>query len=458
MTLIILLILLLSFLLISTENLTNINKAAVAIFAGTVGWVLYISYGSDFVMSQHPQEYADYLSGATATSLTAKQFIASKIFLPNVGRAAEIVLFLLATMTIVEILNNNGCFDFISQLLKTRNSQKMLWTLSAVTLLLSANLDNLSTTLMMLIIMHGIIQNRRQRMIIASAIVISASCGGALTVIGDPAGLVLWNLGNVSATRFSMTMALPCLLSWLIIIGWIGRMLPERCDTDWITMPYRGDDTRLAVWQRLLMLLVGVGGLWFIPTFHNITQLSPFLGALCVLSVLWVVNEVVNRKLIDSNPLSTQRKPQVMKYSVIQMILYVMGIMLAIGVVSETGVFRQLSEWCQQNVGNIWIIGVLSGVVSSVLDSFATLMTVISLPASDSLPTQQQFLQDGLYWPLVVYCTALGGCVLGIGSISGLAMLKIERMHIGWYFRHVGWKVIVGMLVGLAAMYLMSAF
>ena len=295
-------------------------------------------------------------------------------------------------------------------------------------------------------------------MIFASAIVISASCGGALTVIGDPAGLVLWNLGNVSATRFSMTMALPCLLSWLIIIGWIGRMLPERCDTDWITMPYRGDDTRLAVWQRLLMLLVGVGGLWFIPTFHNITQLSPFLGALCVLSVLWVVNEVVNRKLIDSNPLSTQRKPQVMKYSVIQMILYVMGIMLAIGVVSETGVFRQLSEWCQQNVGNIWIIGVLSGVVSSVLDSFATLMTVISLPASDSLPTQQQFLLDGLYWPLVVYCTALGGCVLGIGSISGLAMLKIERMHIGWYFRHVGWKVIVGMLVGLAAMYLMSAF
>ena len=120
MTLIIVFILLLCYFLIATENITNINKAATAIFAGTVGWVLYICYGTNFVMSQHPDEYIDFLAGASPTSLAVKEYIANNVFLTYVGRASEVVTFLLATMTIVEILNNNGCFDFITQLLKTR--------------------------------------------------------------------------------------------------------------------------------------------------------------------------------------------------------------------------------------------------------------------------------------------------------------------------------------------------
>lgn len=152
---------------------------------------------------------------------------------------------------------------------------------------------------MMLTIMHGIIPSRRQRMFYGSAILLSANCGGALTVIGNPEGLVLWNGGAVTATSYSMSLLLPCLATWLVPTYLISRSLPERVDTEWIVMPYRGDDTRLNVWQRLLMLFVGIGGLWFIPTFHNISKLSPFLGALCVLSVLWIVNEIFNRKLMN---------------------------------------------------------------------------------------------------------------------------------------------------------------
>ena len=120
---------------------------------------------------------------------------------------------------------------------------------------------------------------------------IAANCGGVLTVIGDPEGLVLWNMGAVTATSYSASLALPCLIAWILPTWWIGRSLPERMEVDSVVMPYRGDDTNLNVWQRLLMLVVGIGGLWFIPTFHNITKLSPFLGALCVLSIVWVVNE-----------------------------------------------------------------------------------------------------------------------------------------------------------------------
>ena len=165
MTIVIATILILGYFLIATEKYTNVNKAAVAIFVGTLGWILYICYGTDFVMSQHANEYLTFLNGAESTSALVKQFIAQNVFLKYVGKASEIVLFLLATMTIVEILQNNGCLDFISQLLRTRSSQKMLWMLSITTFVLSANLDNLTTTVMMLTIMHGIVSRQRPRII-----------------------------------------------------------------------------------------------------------------------------------------------------------------------------------------------------------------------------------------------------------------------------------------------------
>ena len=134
-------------------------------------------------------------------------------------------------------------------------------------------------------------------------------------------GLVLWNNGCVTPTDYSMTLLLPCLVAWAIPTWWISARLPERIETEWVTMPYRGDDTRLNTWQRALMLFVGIGGLWFIPTFHNITQLSPFLGALCVLSVLWIVNEIFNRKLMNADVLVQRRIPRIFQYGVIQMML-----------------------------------------------------------------------------------------------------------------------------------------
>ena len=198
MTLIIVAILLIGFVLIATEKLTNVNKAAVAIFIGTVGWVLYICYGTDFVMSEHEGDYVDFLNGAVATSTAVKHYIAQNIFLKYVGRAAEVVLFLLATMTIVEILHNNGCFDFLTPWVRTRKSRKLLWCLSGITFFLSANLDNLTTTALMLVVMHDLVASRRQRMIYGSAVMLAANMGGALTVIGDPAGLLLWNMNMAS--------------------------------------------------------------------------------------------------------------------------------------------------------------------------------------------------------------------------------------------------------------------
>ena len=448
MTLIIVIILLLGYVLIATSSITRINKAASAMFAGTVGWVLYICWGTDYVMSQHPNEYIDWLAGANATSVAVKQYIAENIFLNYVGKGAEIVLFLLATMTIVEILNNNGCFDFLTQTMRTRNSRKLLWVITAITFIISANLDNITTTTMMLMIMHDIVPSRRQRMIYGSAIIIAANCGGALTVIGDTTGLLLWTNSMVTATDFSMTLMIPCLISWIVPTLWLSRMLPERIDSQWRTMPYRGDDTNLKIWQRLVMLIVGIGGLWFIPTFHNITKLSPFIGALCVLSVLWIVNEVMNSKMMDVDKMIQRRVPFVLQYGVVQLALFVMGIMLAIGVVQETGVIAWLSRWCSENIHNVWLMGVIAAAFSTVLDTFASALSFISL--FPDLPL------NAVYWKIIAYSTAMGGSTLMIGSVAGLALMKMEHIRVGWYLRNIGWVVILSWLMGMAVLYMMN--
>lgn len=467
MTLVIVAILFIGYVLIATGNITKVNKAAVAMFAGTVGWVLYISYGTDFVMGQHPREYVDFLAGATPTSTAVKHFVAQNVFLKYVGKGAEIVLFLLATMTIVEILVNNGCLDFITECLRTRRSRKLLWIMSVITFIISANLDNLTTTTMMLVIMHGILPNRRQRIIYGCAIVLAANCGGALTVIGDPIGLILWNAGAVTASDFSASLAIPCLIAWVVPTFWLSRLLPARVDRQYAALPYRGDDTRLNRWQRMLMLFVGIGGLWFIPTFHNITKLSPFLGALCVLSVLWVVNEIVNRKLMNADQMIQRSIPRVLQYGVIQLLLFVMGIILAVGVMKETGIIYAMAQWCDDNIHNIWVMGMLAGVLSMVVDTFAASSVFIAMHGviepfrvglwldSDYM---SQFLQNGLYWKVIAYSAAMGGNILLLGSTSGLALMKMERVHVGWYFRNVGIVVAIGWLLGLAVMWMMSIY
>lgn len=459
MTLIIVILLLLGYVVIATGHLTGVNKSAIAVFIGTVGWVVYICYGTDFVMTRHSEEYLEFLQGSQPSSEAVKYYIYDNIFLYYVGRAASIVMFLLATMSIVEILHNNGCFDFVTKWIRTRNSKRLLWTITLATFILSANLDNLTTATMMLVIMHSIVQSRRQRMLIGSAIVIAANCGGCFTVIGDPIGLIMWGDGAVTATNFSSYLALPAIVAWIIPTILINRELPERLDTQWSPMPYRGDDTNLNYWQRLVMLFVGIGGLWFIPTFHTITKLSPFLGALCVLSVLWIVNELFNRKLMSSDQMSERRFfPRALQYGSIQQILFVMGIMLAMGVVTETGVFGDVAGWIDQNIHNVWVVGIISGLLSGLVDTFTIAISNLSLyPVADAAVAgdyASNFVTNGAYWKIVAYTTAVGGCLMSVSSVSGLALMKMEHIRMGWYLKNLTPKMLAGALVGLVVLWL----
>lgn len=442
----------LALVLIAASPRTSVNKSAVAMFAGTVGWVLYVSFGSDFVMAQHMEGYMDFLSGTKANSVAVKEYIAADIFIKYVGKAAELVLFFLSTMTIVEILDNNGCFDFFPNWLKTRNSLRLLWSMTVLTLLISANLDNLTTATMMLVMMMKMLPNRRQRAVFGAAIVWSANIGGALTVIGDANGLLLWNMGAVTPSHYTAWMTLPCIVAWVVPIYLLSRMLPERVDLERVSMPYRGDDTNLKVWQRLTMFFFAIGGMWFIPTFHDITKLSPFVGALCVLSLLWIVNEAFNRKLMQAEQMTQRRTPRALQYGIIQMMLFVMGIMLMMGVLLETGAGLWFGSFCSGLMGDVWTLGaapLLAGVVSLALDSFATAASFFSLY---NIGTTGELAVNGEYWILIAYATAVGGVILGIGSLSGLALFQLKTTDFRWYVRNFAPKALLGALLGLAVL------
>ena len=450
MTLIIVTMLLLAYLLIATGHLTGVNKAAIAMFLGTIGWVVYVCWGADFVMAQHPEEYIEWLGSSEPDSDKVKWFIYDHVFLKYVGKAAAIVLFLLATMSIVELLSNNGCFDFITEWMRTRSSKRLLWSITVVTFILSANLDNLTTATMMLVIMHNILQNSRQRMYVGSAIVLAACCGGCFTVIGDPIGLILWGNGAVTATRFSAYLGLPALLAWAVPTYLVSRELPDRLDMAWSPSPYRGDETRLNRWQRVVMLFVGIGGRWFIPTFHNITKLAPFLGALCVLSVLWVVNEAFNRKLMGADQMTGRRVPVSLQYGGFQQLLFVTGIMLGMGVVTETGVWGDVADWFDIYIPDVWLIGILAGFLSSIIDSFTIAISNLSLYNVGA----GGMMTNGAYWGIIAYTTAVGGCLLSVGSVCGLALMRAEHVSLGWYVKHMTPKVLLGFLLGYVVLWL----
>ena len=238
MTIAIVVLMLLAYLLIATEHVTHINKATTAMFAGVVGWILYIIYvGPD------------------------KAEIAEHVFVRHSAYFCSIVLYLLSTMAIVEVLSDNGCFDFITNFLRTRSMPRFLWGTVLITFLLSANLDNLTTVVLMLIIVRRLLASRRQRLYVGAAVVVAACCGGSFTVIGDVTTLMLWTRGAVTPTAFAQAMTLPALVATFIPVLLISYELPDTLDINRRHFVFLGDDSAMPLWQRCVMLFFGIVGL-----------------------------------------------------------------------------------------------------------------------------------------------------------------------------------------------------
>lgn len=454
MSVIIVAIFLCSLLLIATERVTKINKSAVAVFAATVCWLLYVSWGADFVLAMHPDELNVFLNGESLTSSNVKEFIAGNVFLRYTYEAASVVLFLLCTTSIVEVLDNNGCFDFLREALYTKYARRFLWGVAAITFAVSANLDNLTTVCLMLAIMHKLVAEERLRWTFGAVIVMAANCGGAFTVIGDTTSLALWTKELVTPTTYSSVLVLPCVAAMVTTVVLVHRGLPHTMRLVRTLPPYRGDDTILNRWQRGLMLFVGIGGLWFIPSFHRITHLPAFLGALCVLSVLWIVDELCNRNMLRSDKMVGRREPQALQYQNVQNMLFFIGMTFTVGAVNESGILPKLCAWATDYLDNAYLIGSLSGILAAVFNNLTVMLSDIAAFSTNA--SISEYAPDGTFWPLLSYSTAIGGTLLVAGTMAGFAFWRMEEVSLKWYLRHFVPKVMAGFAVGLLVFWIVA--
>ncbi len=454
-TIIILAILLISYVSMSTGQVLRVNRAAVAMFSGVIVWLLYMIHGGDFLRLVHEEEYAAFLEGAPSTISTVKEFVATNVITRYISEACSVILFLIATNAIVEVLNNNGVFDSLINWLRMRSSKKFLWIISGLTFVISANVDNLTTVLLMMSIMSQIVNSHHQRVVYACAIMVSASLGGTFTVIGDMTSLMLWVRGVITPTGFASGLFLPVIISLCVFTVLLSKLLVGKVEASSVIGRYKGDESLLPAWQKILLLIIGIAGLWAIPTFHYHTKLPPFLGALCVLALVWVVEGFCNFER-NGNMLFVQRKHlRSSEFISMRIILYFLGISLGAGVLKECGVLEFIGGWLNQNVNNTYVYGVFTGLISSVIDNVPFVLMGMNLfPMDTSAGTVSDFSIDGSYWQMLSYCCAIGGTLLFAGSLSGQAVMQVEKIRFAWYCRHIIWRVVVSWTAGMIVFWL----
>ncbi|MBQ0022910.1 MAG: sodium:proton antiporter [Prevotellaceae bacterium] len=455
MTLIIVAVILTGLALMSTEQAHHINRAAVAMVCGVIVWVVYLLNGSDFIELMHSNEYATFVAESNTATDSVKYFVAEKIIVKYIGEACSVILFLIATNTIVEVLHNNGVFDSLVDWLRMRNSRVFLWIISLLTFAISANVDNLTTVVLMMSIISQIVRNHHQRVIYACSIMIAASMGGCFTTIGDMTSVMLWVRGAITPSAYAAGLFLPSFIVMCVFNLLISRKLHGRVEIFSIFSRYDGDDSYLAPWQKVILLVLGIAGLWFIPSFHFITKLPPFLGSLFVLAIIWAVEGVFNLER-NGNVLLVQRHYfRNTEFIGMRMILYFLGLSLAIGALTECGALDFVGSWLENSVNNVYIYGAVVGVLSSVIDNVPLMMTGMNMFAVDTLAnSQSEFVVNGIYWQLLSFCCASGGCLLFVGTMCGQAVLSVERIRFNWYIRHYLWRALVAWIVGMGVFYL----
>lgn len=455
MTLIIVAVLVVGFLLMSTEQVHHVNRAAVAMVCGVIVWVIYLLRGGDYVELVHGEEYLAFLKGAVPTGDSLKYFVAEHVITKYIGEACSVILFLIATNTIVEVLHNNGVFDSLIYWLRMRNSRIFLWVISLLTFAISANVDNFTTVVLMMSIITQIVRSHYQRVIYACTIMVAACLGGCFTAIGDMTSVMLWVRGAITPSAYAAGLFLPAFASLCVFNLLIATKLHGRVELFSILSRYNGDDSSLAAWQKVMLLVLGIAGLWFIPSFHAITQLPPFLGALSVLALIWAVEGLCNLER-NGNVLMVQRHYfRTTEFIGMRIILYFIGISLCVGAIVECGALDFIAHWLDEHINNVYIYGTAVGVLSSVLDNVPLMMTGMNLfPLDTTADSTSEFAVNGVYWQLLSFCCACGGCMLFIGTLAGQAVLEVERIRFKWYIRHYLWRVLVAWVVGMGVFWL----
>ena len=419
---------------IAIEHVTKVNKAAVALLMFVVCWTLFMLNPASFL----PE--ADGNNMALAVS---------EVIEKHLGSTATTLFFLMGAMTIVELIDQNGGFNFVANTIKTRSKKSMLWRIALLTFFLSAILDNLTTSIVMVMIIRRLVPDLKDRLIYASLVIISANSGGAFSPIGDVTTIMLWNKGLLSAGGVITELFIPSLVSMLVPAFILSTMLHGKMEIAQ-KIKVEGERNLLNESQRRTIFLLGVGGLIFVPIFKSITHLPPFVGILLVLGVLWTVTEVFYSNLpnAEDNVGTMKRVTDMLARIDMSTILFFLGILMAVACLEVIGALHLLGDGLNTVFeGNHYLVTGIIGVLSSIVDNVPLVAGCMGMYP---LAEVGDLAVDGLFWQLLAYCAGVGGSMLIIGSAAGVVVMGLEKITFGWYMKHISWIVLVGYLAGMA--------
>ena len=438
LTLVIIIVFVVGYICIATESLLKINKAAIALLMCVACWTLLMTAPGSF----YPNVAPDGLLGHI-----------SEVIEHHLGDAAGTLFFLMGAMTIVEIVDSNGGFNFVRDALKTRSKRKLMWRVAFMTFFLSAILDNLTTSIVMIMVLRKLVQSRGDRLIYAALIVISANSGGAFSPIGDVTTIMLWIKGVITTQGVLTEIFIPSLVSMVIPAFILQYSLSGKFDKSQ-NLP-AADVSQFTKRQRDIIFWLGVGGLVFVPIFKTITHLPPFMGILLVLGVLWTVTEIFHHNTSEDDTMA-KRVSDLLSRIDLSTIMFFLGILMAVAVLQEIGVLTRLGEGLNETFhGNHYLVTGIIGVLSSIVDNVPLVAGCMGM-----YPVQPvgDMAVDGIFWQLLAYCAGVGGSMLIIGSAAGVVVMGLEKITFGWYMKKITWIAFVGYLAGILCYWLEKTF
>ena len=437
----IIVVFILGYMAIALEHPLKVDKTASALFLGMLLWTMYavgVLSGDIF-----PDRNMDLLNGSIKE---------------HMGDISEILFFLIGAMTIVELIDVHGGFSVITERITTRKKRKLLWLLCFVTFFMSAVLDNLTTSIVMVMLLRKLISEQKERWIFGSMIVIAANSGGAWSPIGDITTIMLWVRGNVTTEGLLSNILLPSIVSMLVPLAIISTRL-DKAVLPPVAISATGNDT-VTKSDKNRFFIFGVVSLLLVPVFKSLTHLPPFIGVLFFLSLLWIYTEYYyNNKTVNKE--REYRILRVLSRIDIPTILFFLGILMAVAVLQETGILANMALYLDEKVHNVYIINIVLGILSSIVDNVPLVAAAMGMyPLADpaalsSLPAAEaayamNFVQDGIFWEFLSYCAGVGGSMLIIGSAAGVVVMGLEKINFIWYLKNISLLALLGYLAGAA--------
>jgi Na+/H+ antiporter NhaD/arsenite permease-like protein len=409
--------------LITLEHAIHINKAAIALITAVVCWTI-------LVLNPASKDASLESIGHHLSSI------------------AEIVFFLLGAMTIVELIDAHDGFQNITEKIKTTKKTKFIWTISIITFFLSAVLDNLTSTIVMISIINKLVKEKQVKWQLLGLVIISSNAGGAWSPIGDVTTTMLWigqQVTPLNIIKETFLASLTCMIVPTLIISYRikGKI-------DLLENSTNNLNALSNAFDRNLVFFIGIGCLLFVPVFKAITHLPPYMGMLFSLGMMWVLTEIMHSKK-DTDEKGVLSVNHALRKIDTPSILFFFGILMSIAALEQVGLLKDAATYLDQTIGNIKFIAMLIGLLSSVLDNVPLVAALQSMYSLDMYPT------DHYFWEFLAYTAGTGGSVLIIGSAAGVAVMGIEKIDFFWYLKNISWIALIGFLTGALVFILENA-